>query len=189
MHEEVNIRRASITTLGFICEELKNIQTEINRQTCEQILGSLLICLRENNDIVEIALSALRESVVFLRHILENEQYCGQVFEYVFPLIANTDQRTKVYEFLFEFGRYCYHMLGGYIGNIAAVTVQHIDQRSEISILALELWDTIGTEYLRRQKEAADQLYNNHGHLRNFVEELHETLLSHIMAAILILTK
>jgi importin subunit beta-1 len=72
MHEEVNIRRASITTLGFICEELKNVQTEINRQTCEQILGSLLICLRETSDIVEIALAALRESVVFLRHILEN---------------------------------------------------------------------------------------------------------------------
>lgn len=126
MHEEVNIRRASITTLGYICEELKHVQTVINQQTCEQILGSLLICLRENSDIVEIALNALRESVAFLRHILENEQYCGQVFEYVLPLIG-TGYRSKVYEFLFEFGRHCYPMLGGYIGNIVVATVAHID--------------------------------------------------------------
>ena len=126
MHKQVNIRRASITTLGFICEELKNVQTVINHQTCEQILGSLLICLREDSDIVEMALNALRDSVVFLRHILENEQYCGQVFEYVFPYMG-TGYRNKVYEFLFEFGRYFYPMLGGYIGNIAAATIAHIE--------------------------------------------------------------
>jgi importin subunit beta-1 len=126
IHEDLNIRRASVTTLGFICEELKNVQTIINKQTCEQILASLLICLRENGEIVEIALTALRESVIFLRHILENEGYCNQVFEYVFPLLA-TDYRGKVYEFLFEFGRYSYHMLGNYIALIAQASVQHID--------------------------------------------------------------
>jgi importin subunit beta-1 len=126
MHEEVNIRRASITTLGFICEELKNVETIVDGQVCEQILGSLLICIRENSDIVEIALNALRDSVPFLRHILVNEQFCMQFFEIVLPYMA-TGYRSKVYEILFEFGRHCYPMLGGNIGSIAVATVAHID--------------------------------------------------------------
>lgn len=187
MHEDANIRRASITTLGFICEELKNVQTVINKQTCEQILASLLLCLRENGEIVEIALSALRESVVFLRHILEDDYYCGQAFEYVFPLLA-TGYRAKVYEFLFEFGRYCYHKLANYIAHIAQASVQHIDERNENSILALEFWDTVGTEYLRVVKEANERVFNERSNVRNFVEEMQDSILSHVMASILILT-
>lgn len=34
MHEELIIRRASITTLGFICEELKHARSNINFETC-----------------------------------------------------------------------------------------------------------------------------------------------------------
>lgn len=45
MHEDINIRRASITTLGFLCEELKLVNSNVNRDTCEQILGSLLLGL------------------------------------------------------------------------------------------------------------------------------------------------
>jgi hypothetical protein len=45
MHSQLNVRRASITTLGFICEELKLVSANINQTTCEQILGSLLLGL------------------------------------------------------------------------------------------------------------------------------------------------
>lgn len=45
LNEDRHIRRASITTLGFICEELKNVKCDINKDTCEQILGSLLVGL------------------------------------------------------------------------------------------------------------------------------------------------
>lgn len=71
MHQDLQIRRASITTLGFICEELKQTTTGVNSETCEQILGSLLLGLSENSELVEISLKALRESVPFLRSILE----------------------------------------------------------------------------------------------------------------------
>jgi importin subunit beta-1 len=80
MHEDINIRRASITTLGFLCEELKLVQSNVNRNTCEQILGSLLLNLREQTELVEISLGALRESVQFLRGILEKPEYCAKMF-------------------------------------------------------------------------------------------------------------
>ena len=109
-------------------------------------------------EIVEIALGALRESVVFLRHILENEGYCNQVLNSAF-LLFNSEHRGKVYEFLFEFGRHCYHMLPAYIKTITQATVAHMGLRNEDSILALELWDTIGTEYLRADFEKWKKLF------------------------------
>jgi importin subunit beta-1 len=89
MHEDLQIRRASITTLGFICEELKHTSNTVNSNTCEQILGSLLLGLSENSDLVEISLAALRESVPFLRRILENPYHCEKTFEYVLPLLSS----------------------------------------------------------------------------------------------------
>ena len=44
-HQDVNIRRASITTLGFICEELKLVKCNIHAGSCEQILAGILIGL------------------------------------------------------------------------------------------------------------------------------------------------
>lgn len=52
MHQDLQIRRASITTLGYICEELKSTTTGVNNQTCEQILGSLLLGISENSELV-----------------------------------------------------------------------------------------------------------------------------------------
>ena len=63
----MNIRRASITTLGFICEELKLVNSSVPRNSCEQILGSLFVGMKETGDILEISLSAMRESISFLK--------------------------------------------------------------------------------------------------------------------------
>jgi len=72
------------------------VKTLIDQQTCEQILGSLLVGLREGGAIAEISMGALRESVAFLRHILDNETYCNQVFEFVLPILGG-ELKQKVY--------------------------------------------------------------------------------------------
>lgn len=51
MHSDLNIKRASITTLGYICEEIKSVSCNVPNEYCEQILGSLLVGLREQGDI------------------------------------------------------------------------------------------------------------------------------------------
>jgi importin subunit beta-1 len=186
MHAQLAVRRASITTLGFICEELRLAKSNIKRETCEQILGSLLLGLQESGELVEISLTALRESICFLRDILENKSYCDKVFEYLFPFL-NTDYRGKIYEILFEFGRYCYHLLGDYLSPIGEITLQHIQQRNDNAILALEFWDTVGTEYIKRVSDSKDRIHSEKYNVRNFVKELHHLLLPEVMASILIL--
>lgn len=68
-------------------------------------------------------------------------------------------------------------------------TIDHIRLRSEASILALEFWDTVGTEYLKRADNDANRVGEQAGTLRNFLEELQDLLLPEVMQAILILSK
>lgn len=48
-NEDYNIRRASVITLGFICQELKSMPpgSTIEEGTCKNILGSLLCGLNK----------------------------------------------------------------------------------------------------------------------------------------------
>ena len=101
---------------------------------------------------MESALAALRDSIQFLKHIFtEKIEFCNKMFEYLLPILNHHHFRHKVYEILFEFCKFCYPLLGGYIQVIVDFTVGHIQLRNEDSILSLILWETIGTEYLERR--------------------------------------
>ena len=63
--------------------------------------------------------------------------------------------------------------------------MEHIQERNGNTLLALEFWDTVGTEYLRRYEKAREQGIN----IRNYIEELHKTLLPEVMASVLILSE
>lgn len=78
---------------------------------------------------MEISLSALRESIPFLRPILESPQCCTKLFEFVLPY-SNSSYAQKVYEALFEFGKYCYHLLAAYLPALLQLTIEHIHQRN-----------------------------------------------------------
>jgi hypothetical protein len=36
---------ASVITLGYICQELKNMKGSVNEESCKEILGGLLMSL------------------------------------------------------------------------------------------------------------------------------------------------
>lgn len=76
-NEQMNIRSASITTLGFICEELKFGNSRLKVETCQQILGSLLLQLPLGGELAEIALASLRESISFLEELLLQVDICS----------------------------------------------------------------------------------------------------------------
>lgn len=93
---------ASVITLGFICQELKNTKSVVNVPSCKQILGSLLLSLEKEGEIVDLALTALRDSIQFLRNIfIEKIEFCNKMFEYLMPILNHQDFRQKVYEILF----------------------------------------------------------------------------------------
>lgn len=67
------------------------------------------------------------------------------MFEYLISILTHQDFRQKVYEIFFEFSKYCYHLLEAFILPIVSFTISHIQLRNDDSILALTLWETIGT--------------------------------------------
>ena len=47
-HSELRIRKASITAIGSICQELHYHNAALNERTCEQFLGGIIIGTRES---------------------------------------------------------------------------------------------------------------------------------------------
>lgn len=81
------------------------------------------------------------------------------MFEYCFHYFT-TDYAQRIYEILYEYGKFCYHLLPPYIQTIKQFTIEHLRQRNEYSVKALELWDTIGTEYLKRAEDSKERVIN-----------------------------
>lgn len=95
-------------------------------------MGSLLFGLSVNNlELIDISLQALRDSIQFLKHILDNNIFCAKTLEILIGFLNNDPVRNgKVYEVLFEFGKYCYHLLEPYAYLIVNFTKSHIQERS-----------------------------------------------------------
>ena len=51
---------------------------------------------------------------------------------------------------LFEYGKSCYEYLTDNIPDIKTFTTAHISRRDDASTLAMELWDTIGSEFIEK---------------------------------------
>ena len=83
---------------------------------------------------------------------------------------------------------YCYHLLGPYIQSIVTLTVKSIQQRSDITMHAIELWDSLGVEYLRRAEEAATRVNDQQVNLQNYMQAYQESILPEVMGCMLILT-
>jgi hypothetical protein len=106
----------------------------------------------------------------------------------VLPLI-NSAHTHKVYEILFEFSKYCYPLIAVILQSIVQLTLEHIGMRNEVAILAMELWDTIGSEYIKRVNNEAVRIGEQGGIVRNFIEEHQEALLPEVMHAMIITNK
>lgn len=74
IHPDLKVRKASILTIGYICEMLYDSNSEIDPKTCEQFLGSIILSSREEHDtdIVDFSMKALRNSLNFMKPILKN---------------------------------------------------------------------------------------------------------------------
>jgi importin subunit beta-1 len=149
IHNNVNIRRASIITIGDICEVFHDSAVAISENTCQQFLGGIIMGSNEtqDNSIVEASLEALRNSLTFMEPILKEEAYRNEVFKILFERMNNKNETEErlAYQALFEFSKACYLYLLPYLELMLKTIIAHIQQRNDNTILALELLDTIGT--------------------------------------------
>jgi hypothetical protein len=119
--------------------------------------------LKKEDEIVANSLKAIRDSIQFLGPLLENIEYCNKTFELLMPFMNNEVHREGVYEIMYDFCKYCYITANNYLPLITKFTIAHMQLRNEVSLSALHLWETIGTEYLERAQDINDRVNEQHG--------------------------
>ena len=99
---------------------------------CQQLLGGILIGIRstESQQLVETSLTALRNSINFLRELLMDVNVRNSVFSALLGFINNEDYSGIAYQGLFEFCKTCYDFLGDYMNAIKDLILSHLQLRN-----------------------------------------------------------
>ncbi len=81
-NSNINYKNASITTLGFICEQIKNFNQKISDRISEQILAGVIFAMRDNDEkIVKTSLKAMENCLSFLTEMMDNSKYRDTIFK------------------------------------------------------------------------------------------------------------
>ena len=158
----------------------------IDPDTCKQFLGGI-ICGSRNSDqeTVQISILALADSLVFLKPIINDKTPRDEIFKLLYNHINNEDFTEKSYQALFEFCKSAYDFLGEYLNFILEVVVNHMHQRNENTISALEVLDTIGTELSEKAQDLEGKIDVQHN-IQNYLTPLQDKILPEIMSCLLI---
>ena len=74
----------------------------------------------------------------------QNSGARDEVFKLLLHRISKTDDIQLLYEVFFEFVKSCYDYLNKYMHEIQKMTIAHLSGRNQGSVLAMELWESLG---------------------------------------------
>ncbi|KRX01471.1 Armadillo-type fold [Pseudocohnilembus persalinus] len=198
-HQDLNIRKTAITTLGYICESLKETQAsgqqafQLQDQVIEHILMGILNGMKidqQDEGIKSASLVALRNSIGYLEIYLNKQDVRDFVLKQILDCSThqNDDIKKEAIMALIEFCKFQYSSLGNYIQNIFNITSNHIQSKNqEISTLAIEIYSSIATEYNDRQDRNAQQKVNQTQEFnQNFLVQIKDQLIQLLLQNFLI---
>lgn len=138
-YNDLKIRKASVITIGNICEQFHEAAVTVQPRACQQFLGGIIVGTKETADasIVEVSLKALRNSLSFLKPILSDETCRNEVFKIIYEHLKVDTEDRSAYEALIEFCKTCYEYLAGYFQIIVQIASSSLQQRNDITILGL----------------------------------------------------
>ena len=113
------VKEASILTLGFICESIKD-KTNFRFTPHEQeaILTAIMLGVQQPAlNIVETSLTALRNSVSSFYEILQQPQACEYILSKVVEIIHSGKYLVECLQILGELVRSAYQGMGKYTEN------------------------------------------------------------------------
>lgn len=154
-------------TLGFICEQFKQNSVVLSEGQCGSILTVFIQFIQDPNvQIRSSALTALRDSFGFIGTVMCHKPVREHVIKLLLQAIPAPETTGLVLQALIEFSKYFFEYLGESILQIFEATFPIITTDKELSVLALDVWDSIGYEYIERQthikrmknKEAGENL-------------------------------
>lgn len=158
--DDANSRLGALTALGFICQDLSDIdQTECIEAQSNDVLTAVIQGLRKEETNMEIkyaAAQALNHAIEFAQAIFEKDTERNYVMSQVCDATQAPDERVRKesMDVLASIAYYYYPKLPAYIEAISQIAIKAIKQdEQDVGTTALEIWSTIIEEELRIQEE------------------------------------
>lgn len=153
-NNELNIRLASLTTLGYICDELdtKDIEDPLKNQ----IIGALIENISAAPDALEptkLAIKALPNAIPYANQNFQNPQERDFIMEKIFLACESADEevRESAINTLQEVGTLQYDSVEVYFKQICLVTAAAAKSESDkVGAQAFEFWTTLAEDEQNR---------------------------------------
>jgi len=180
--EDINIKLASLTTLGYICEELH--PDDLNNNTKNNIILALTNNINAQPPIepTRLAIKALLFSIPYTRPNFEVQQERDFIMKKVFEACQSTDEEVQ------EFALHClreicaqeYESVQFYFNEICMVTEALTRSESpKVGAQAFEVWTTLAEDETERR---------NKGNSKSYIESCKDKLLIMILQGLLMIT-
>lgn len=159
-NDNSGVQKASITTIGYICEELEKWQFDLSESEVETILQSICVCINENQQVEQIkhaGLKAFQYASFYFSTIMQKEN----ILTYVMDLIVkctlldknSPDIVTMAFNCLTDISRNIYDNLYRYMDVIATFCANSINNGPDsVKMAAMELLNMIAQEEEKRMK-------------------------------------
>lgn len=160
-HEDFNIRMSSLTTLGYICEEIE--PSDVNDQVKNGLILALINNMssdqkEESCSLTRVAARALSYSVPFASQNFRIQHERDYIMERVFQAMESNDEETQesVLQCLAEISTHEYEHLQHYFSKICQLTQAATrSPQPRVGALAYEFWTTLVEDETERKQKSA----------------------------------
>lgn len=152
-HQEISVRKAAISTLGYICEAAKrgNLGKFISRESSEQIMSGIMLGLDASTTDYSIAISALKalsDSMSFFEEIYAKKEVRDFVLSKIGTFLSHDshDVKKEVISCLIDYAKVNYKYMGESIAALFQALVPLINGDDDIAIPGVEFFNTLAME-------------------------------------------
>lgn len=154
-NENPLFRQAAITTLGFVCEQVKRVELQLDPAAQEAVISGILMGFKSEADasMRATSLEALRDCLPAMKQVFAKPEVKNYIVAMLCELQKNADSpialRQVGLQVLMEVCKHYYLALEENMPAIIAATVPLISTPSDESLCvsAIEVWSTIAEEY------------------------------------------
>lgn len=180
-------KRTSLLTIGFICEQFKQHSVKIPQPLESDILAALIQATRDPQIATKVsAYKAVQEGMGFMTNVLAQKPVRDHIVGLFVEALKARETTQIGLQGISEFIKFNFEHIEGYIKGLLEATFPFIGNNSAETIIALDLWDYIGYEYLERLNNTTRRLQNKEPG-NNLLLMVHETLVPAVLSCLIVI--
>lgn len=179
-HEQMQVRLASLQTIGHICEDLN--PDDINQDLKNKIMLALTSNITNDEAFAapcKLAVKALLHSIPYTAANFEVQAERDFIMAKIFDALSNKEVeiRENAMQCLVEVGRQEYNYITHYFQKIAELTSKAaLHDEGKVGAQGIEFWTTLAEEELARERKGANVM--------NYIKNCKDDLISLLLQGI-----